>query len=189
MPKMKTSRGAAKRFKATAKDAFNFDFQQKVHEDMRAHFSAYPDRWGLSRTDRNIDHRRVQNVETWLERHGHELRADDWQPGDIMTCRVDGRLPHIGLLSSRKDGEGRWKAIHNIGLGTREDSRIWKYGKKRRFRFFLAEHHPKAQQVLIPAFIMIRKLLEAWNARMGHRQLRPTLDRLQLPRHGRDHAL
>ncbi len=136
MPKMKTSRGAAKRFKATAKDAFNFDFQQKVHEDMRAHFSAYPDRWGLSRTDRNIDHRRVQNVETWLERHGHELRADDWQPGDIMTCRVDGRLPHIGLLSSRKDGEGRWKAIHNIGLGTREDSRIWKYGKKRRFRFF-----------------------------------------------------
>lgn len=118
------------------RDAFDFDFQQKVHEDMRASFAAYPDRWGLSRTDRNIDHRRVPNVETWLLRHGHELSPHDWQPGDIMTCRVGGRLPHIGILSSRTDRQGRWKAIHNIGLGTLEDSRIWAYGDKRRFRFF-----------------------------------------------------
>lgn len=117
------------------REAFAFDFQQHVHEDMAAHFSAYPKRWGLTRTDRNIDHRRVPNVETWLRRHGHELPASDWQPGDLMTCRVSGRLPHIGILSSRKDSRGRWKAIHNIGLGTLEDSRIWAYGDKRRFRF------------------------------------------------------
>ncbi len=117
------------------RDAFAFDFQEKVHQDMAANFGLYPKRWGLTRTDRNIDHRRVPNVETWLKRHGHELPASDWQPGDLLTCRVNGSLPHIGILSSRKDRQGRWKAIHNIGLGTREDSRIWKYGDPRRFRF------------------------------------------------------
>jgi len=117
------------------RDAFTFDFQEKVHQDMAANFDQYPKRWGLTRTDRNIDHRRVPNVETWLKRHGHELPAADWQPGDLITCRVSGSLPHIGIVSSRKDAQGRWKAIHNIGLGTREDSRIWKYGDQRRFRF------------------------------------------------------
>ncbi|MEO1188059.1 MAG: DUF1287 domain-containing protein [Pseudomonadota bacterium] len=117
------------------RDAFNFDFQEHVHKDMAANFSEYPKRWGLTRTDRNIDHRRVPNVETWLARHGHELPASDWQPGDLLSCRVGGTLPHIGILSSRQDVQGRWKAIHNIGLGTLEDSRIWSYGDQRRFRF------------------------------------------------------
>ncbi|MEM9570774.1 MAG: DUF1287 domain-containing protein [Pseudomonadota bacterium] len=117
------------------RDAFEFDLQEHVHEDMAANFGAYPKRWGLTRTDRNIDHRRVPNVETWLERHGHEQPASNWQPGDLITCRVGGSLPHVGILSSRKDSRGRWKAIHNIGLGTLEDSRIWNYGDKRRFRF------------------------------------------------------
>ena len=117
------------------RDAFAFDFQEKIHEDMAANFRLYPTRWGLTRTDRNIDHRRVPNVETWLKRYGHELPVSDWQPGDLLTCRVNGSLPHIGILSSRKDRLGRWKAIHNIGLGTREDSRIWNYGHQRRFRF------------------------------------------------------
>ena len=117
------------------RDAFEFDFQEHVHRDMAANFAQYPKRWGLTRTDRNIDHRRVPNIETWLVRHGHELAAKDWQPGDMITCRVGGTLPHIGILSSRKDARGRWKAIHNIGLGTLEDSRIWAYGDQRRFRF------------------------------------------------------
>lgn len=117
------------------RDAFGFDFQTHIHQDMSANFAAYPKTWGLTRTDRNIDHRRVPNVETWLTRHGHELTAEAWQPGDLITCRVGDTLPHIGILSSQKDRSGRWKAIHNIGLGTLEDSRIWAYGHRRRFRF------------------------------------------------------
>ena len=62
----------------------------------------------------------------------------DTRVGDLMTCRVGGSLPHIGILSSQRDRQGRWKAIHNIGLGTLEDSRIWGYGDKRRFRFLPA---------------------------------------------------
>lgn len=117
------------------RDAFNFDFQQVIHEDMSAHFTSYPDLWGLRRTDRNIDHRRVPNLETWLMRHGHEQTDLNWQPGDLLTCRVNDSLPHIAIISNRKDRRGRWRAIHNIGLGALEDSRVWQYGTQRRFRF------------------------------------------------------
>ncbi|MEL8055014.1 MAG: DUF1287 domain-containing protein [Pseudomonadota bacterium] len=120
------------------RSAFDFDFQQHIHEDMKANFAHYPKTWGLSRTDRNIDHRRVPNMETWLARHGHELPASDWIPGDIMACRVGGRLPHIGILTDQRGRDGRWRAVHNIGLGTLEDSRIWEYSQKRRFRFLPA---------------------------------------------------
>ena len=39
----------------------DIDLQQLVHEGMKKNFSVYPKIWGLSRTDRNIDHRRVPN--------------------------------------------------------------------------------------------------------------------------------
>lgn len=117
------------------RDAFDFDFQKEIHQDMAAHFGAYPDIWGLTRTDRNIDHRRVPNLETWLSRRGYEQPAENWQPGDMMTCRVGGSLPHIGILSGQRGRNNNLLAIHNIGLGTLEDSRIWAYGQKRRFRF------------------------------------------------------
>jgi uncharacterized protein YijF (DUF1287 family) len=117
------------------RDSFKFDFQENIHLDMKTNFGLYPKTWGLTRTDRNIDHRRVPNMETWLQRHDHELPAKDWQPGDIITCRVGGRLPHIGILSNRRGRNGNLLAIHNIGLGTLEDSRIWDYGNRRRFRF------------------------------------------------------
>ena len=35
------------------------DLQKAVHEDMRRHFAAYPQQWGMKGTDRNIDHRRL----------------------------------------------------------------------------------------------------------------------------------
>ena len=44
------------------RDAKRGDLQQLVHEDMKAHFDAYPKNWGLKTTDRNIDHRRVPNL-------------------------------------------------------------------------------------------------------------------------------
>jgi uncharacterized protein YijF (DUF1287 family) len=37
------------------------DLQAALNRDMRAHFAAYPANWGLSRPDRNIDHRRVRS--------------------------------------------------------------------------------------------------------------------------------
>lgn len=118
------------------RDALNFDFQKAIHEDMRANFAAYTGRWGLSRPDRNIDHRRVPNLETWLERHAEELPAEDWQPGDLLTCRVDQSLPHIAIISDKTTSWDEPLVIHNIGLGTREERLIGRFDDERRFRFY-----------------------------------------------------
>jgi len=59
----------------TFRAAFDFDFQKAVHEDMKQNFSAYPKNWGLARPDRNINHRRVPNLETFLKRQGAALKS------------------------------------------------------------------------------------------------------------------
>ncbi|MDI8106896.1 DUF1287 domain-containing protein, partial [Salmonella enterica subsp. enterica serovar Anatum] len=61
-----------------------------VHEDMQAHFSAYPNNWKLKRPDSNIDHRRVPNLETWFQRQNKmELTQTNGQwrfvPGSAWT--------------------------------------------------------------------------------------------------------
>lgn len=45
------------------RDAFDYDLQKYVHEDMKNHFYQYPQLWGLNGPDRNIDHRRVPNLQ------------------------------------------------------------------------------------------------------------------------------
>ncbi len=53
--------------------AVGVDLQVLVHEDMTRHFAAYPAIWNLRRPDRNIDHRRVPNLQTFLARQGTAL--------------------------------------------------------------------------------------------------------------------
>jgi len=117
------------------RDAFEIDLQKRVHEDMAAHFGRYPKTWGLSRTDRNIDHRRVPNLETFLTRKGEELPARDWQAGNLHTMRLDGRLPHIAIVSDQIGRDGLPMVIHNIGGGAREESLIGRHQNERRFRW------------------------------------------------------
>lgn len=108
------------------------DLQQRVHEDMRAHFASYPRKWGLPRPDRNIDHRRVPNLQTWFARQGWSLpigdRARDYRAGDLVTWMLPGNLPHIGIVSDRKTTpRGVPLIIHNIGHGAREDDILFDY--------------------------------------------------------------
>jgi uncharacterized protein len=114
------------------------DLQQAVHEDMRANFNAYPALWGLSRPDRNIDHRRVPNLETWLRRQGAQLAASsdpaDFEAGDLVTWRLPGNLPHIGIVSERRADNGRPLVIHNIGAGTQEEDLLFAWPQTARFR-------------------------------------------------------
>jgi uncharacterized protein len=123
------------------RDALGLDLQALVNADMRAHFSAYPRRWGLSRPDRNIDHRRVPNLQTYLARQQAILplsaHAQDWQPGDILTSLVGSTLPHIGIVSDRTNGS-RPLVIHNIGNGTREEDALFDHRITGRFRWRLA---------------------------------------------------
>jgi len=121
------------------RDAFDVDLQVLVHDDMKADFASYPKTWGLTRADRNIDHRRVPNLERYFQRQGIERDApgtrEDWQGGDLITMRLGGRLPHIAIFSGHDAVTGRAMFIHNIGGGTREDELYADYDTPRRFRF------------------------------------------------------
>ena len=115
-----------------------YDLQKEVHEDMRKHFSSYPKNWGLKRPDRNIDHRRVPNLECFFQRKGWRVpvtdKAEDYLPGDIVTCLLGGTLPHIMIVSDRKDEKGIPLIIHNIGAGTQEEANVLDYEPTGHFR-------------------------------------------------------
>lgn len=118
---------------------FGIDLQQRVHEDMRAHFDRYPRNWGLQRPDRNIDHRRVPNLATFFARHGERLAIDQsddqWQAGDIVVWRLASGVPHIGLVSERRSATGAPLVLHNIGRGTREEDVLHAYTITGAFRY------------------------------------------------------
>jgi uncharacterized protein len=102
--------------------AVGVDLQKEVHEDMKADFSAYPRTFGLTRTDTNIDHRRVPNLMTFFARKGRTLpvtdAAADYRPGDIVTWELGGGLTHIGIVTDAPAEEaGRYLIMHNIGRG------------------------------------------------------------------------
>ena len=75
------------------------DLQKEVHEDMKAHFNVYPKIWGLKRTDKNIDHRRVPNLMTYFKRQGAEKpitkNPNDYKPGDVVCWNLGGAITHI----------------------------------------------------------------------------------------------
>lgn len=111
--------------------ALGFDLQKLVHEDMRRAFGAYPQAWGLKSTDKNIDHRRVPNLQTFFKRKGASLpvtqNAADYKPGDLITCTVAGRLPHIAIVVPAPDGGERPWIVHNIGQGPKCEDRLFEF--------------------------------------------------------------
>jgi uncharacterized protein len=113
------------------RDGWGIDLQLAVNRDMKADFSAYPSLWGLTNTDRNIDHRRVPNLQTLLARIGAELPLDDgptpYLPGDIVTWTLPGNLAHIGIVSDRLAPDGTPLILHNIGRGAQEEDILFVY--------------------------------------------------------------
>lgn len=117
-----------------------FDLQKAVHEDMAANFAAYPKHWGLSRTDTNIDHRRVPNLQAYFKRRNARLavttRAKDYGAGDLVSMMLPGNLPHIGIVSSAmNDDQSRPLLIHNIGAGTQLQDVLFTYPVTGHYRF------------------------------------------------------
>jgi uncharacterized protein YijF (DUF1287 family) len=114
------------------------DLQLLVNQDMRESFKSYPRLWGLSRPDPNIDHRRVQNLAVFFTRHGQALPisavAHDYLPGDIVSWRLPGGQPHIGLVSDQ-DRDGRPLIIHNIGEGAKLEDILFAYQITGHYRF------------------------------------------------------
>jgi len=110
------------------------DLQKKVHEDMAGNFSLYPSKriWGLTKPDKNIDHRRVPNLQVYFERFGKSLQvtsnAKDYMPGDLVTWMLPGNLPHIGIVIDEKSSDGKRPLIaHNIGAGPKINDILFDY--------------------------------------------------------------
>lgn len=120
------------------------DLQKEVHEDMLRAFADYPQIWGLNRPDRNIDHRRVPNLEMFFARHGRSIPAsrdaDDYRPGDLVTWRLPGNLPHIGVVTDRRSPDGKRPLIaHNIGRGPQLEDMLFGYPITGHYRYLPGE--------------------------------------------------
>ncbi|WPD21018.1 MAG: DUF1287 domain-containing protein [Candidatus Electrothrix scaldis] len=116
------------------------DLQKEVHEDMQKHFSAYPKNWGLKRPDKNIDHRRVPNLQVFFRRHGTELPmskgGQDYQAGELVTWMLPGNLPHIGIVTDKRSADGqRPLIVHNIGRGPRLEDMLFHYPITGHYRY------------------------------------------------------
>ncbi len=112
----------------------NIDLQKEVHEDMVANFTKYPnlEKWGLKTTDKNIDHRRVPNLEVFFGRKGKTLpisqNANDYKTGEIVTWMINDKLPHIGIVTHLKSEDGKRNLIvHNVGGGQVLEDCLFRY--------------------------------------------------------------
>lgn len=104
------------------------DLQQRIHEDMKANFKHYPQKWGLKGTDKNIDHRRVPNIMTYFQRQGYAVKDQNYRAGDIVTWDLGKGLVHIGIVSDKTTLISKTPLIiHNIGQGTRENDILYEY--------------------------------------------------------------
>jgi uncharacterized protein YijF (DUF1287 family) len=109
------------------------DLQKQVHEDLKAHWNAYPNqrRWGLSKPDANIDHRRVPNLMTFFGRAGYAAplthATADYLPGDVVAWDLGRGILHIGIVSDRRSVAGTPLVVHNIGAGAREEDILFRY--------------------------------------------------------------
>ena len=98
------------------------DLQKEVHDDMALNFGKYPGIWGLTTTDKNIDHRRVPNLMVFFARNGETKtitpNSSDYIPGDLVCWNLGGGITHIGLIVNKKSLDGkRFLVVHNIGAG------------------------------------------------------------------------
>jgi uncharacterized protein YijF (DUF1287 family) len=117
------------------------DLQKEVHEDMSRNFSAYPRKWGLTKTDANIDHRRVANLMTYFERKGKALaisaKPKDYVPGDVVAWELSDGLLHIGIVTNiLSETTTDYQIVHNISGGARVADALFSWKIIGHYRYF-----------------------------------------------------
>jgi uncharacterized protein YijF (DUF1287 family) len=108
---------------------------------MKRSWDEYPKRWGLSKPDSNIDHRRVLNLMKYFERKGKAVpitdEPDDYLPGDIVAWDLGGGIYHIGMVTNiLSETQRRCLIVHNIGAGTRVEDVLLNWTIKGHYRYF-----------------------------------------------------
>ena len=119
-----------------------YDLQEKIHIDMTNNFESYPNYWGNTKPDNNIDHRRVYNQMRFFKRMGYEIEitdiSDDYLPGDVVAWNLGGNTTHIGIVVNKKSNDGlRNMIVHNIGGGQVLEDVLFKYRIIGHYRFKL----------------------------------------------------
>jgi uncharacterized protein YijF (DUF1287 family) len=118
----------------------DMDLQVLVHEDMAENFRLYPQLWGASAPDTNIDHRRVANLQRFFERKGETItpsrNATDYRPGDIVVWELGNAEAHIGIIvPGPGEHAGEAWVVHNMGAGVKWENVLFDYSIKGHFRF------------------------------------------------------
>jgi uncharacterized protein YijF (DUF1287 family) len=104
-----------------------FDLRQLVNDDIAKNFGSYPLKinWGQTRPDKNIDYRRIQNLEIFFKRNSQSMIAvfdlsdtenlGQWLPGDIVFFDMDrnGYTDNAGIISDFTTRKGIPKIIYN----------------------------------------------------------------------------
>ncbi len=117
------------------------DLQKEVHEDMERDWSAYPRKWPATGPDPNIDHRRVLNLTTFLQRQGKAVpitsNPNDYLPGDVVSWDLASGLDHIGIVSNAwSTAQNRYLIVHNIGMGARLEDVLFAWKMTGHYRWF-----------------------------------------------------
>lgn len=86
----------------------------------------------MTKTDTNIDHRRVPNLEVFFERKEEKLAVNNdpstYKTGDIVTWMINDKLPHIGIVTNKKSqDEKRNLNVHNVGGGQVMEDCLFNY--------------------------------------------------------------
>ena len=137
--------------------AFGIDFQELIHTSR------------LGRGDPSIDHRRVEVVRRFLERHGTSFEIsefpEDFLAGDIVTYhRPEGRVSqqHIAVVSDRLAPSGRPLIVHNRGWGPQLEDALFDDRITGHYRFspadaeaFVSTRQPRATGRRTPGAISV----------------------------------
>lgn len=86
-----------------------YDLMELVHQDILENRSLY----NISQIDKQIDFRRVRNLEIYFQNHSINLTLDikdisEWQGGDIVVFEN-----HIGIVSDKRNKKGIPFIIHH----------------------------------------------------------------------------
>ena len=101
--------------------AADIDLQQLIHQEMKRDLAPYYARYHTKSIDRNIDHRRTQNIQTYLTSMGAKLNISNMSPEDYKTGDIifwDIAAGHTGIVvESMNDDKTTHLVVHNIGRG------------------------------------------------------------------------
>ncbi len=111
-----------------------YDLRAMVSKDIEENTKDYPN---VEIPDSNIDFRRVKNLRVFFDKYATVLTTDtekieQWQPGDIV---IFNNNKHIGIVSDKRNRDGKVYIIHNGGQPNREEDYLSRSTVVAHYRF------------------------------------------------------